>query len=80
MLGAANRCEVHLDAKGVAVGPDEIAQCVKFPCEGQISGIAQQGHFKDVEVLRARSVINPFGIGIIIPHLPEKSADQSAER
>ncbi len=44
--------------------------------EGQIAGIAQHRHFKDMKGLHKGDGVFPLGQTVHIPHLPEKSADQ----
>ena len=37
-------------------------------------------HFKDVQELRPRGVVDPLGVGVVVPHLPEEPADERAQR
>src|SRR5580765_2883567 len=60
--------------------PQKVAQRVQFQGERYVTRITQQGHLEHVEKLRPGRVIDPFWIGIKIPHLPEKTADESAQR
>ena len=60
--------------------PEKIFQPEQFQRERDVTAVTQQRHGEDVQELRARRVINPLRPGPEIPHLPEKSADQRAER
>src|SRR5947208_13941008 len=62
-----------------STGPEKILQCIKLQREWNVTAIAEKGHFENSQKLRARGVINPFRKGVIVPHLPEETADQRAE-
>ena len=48
--------------------------------EGQVAGVTQQRHFKDMKALYVRDPIDPFCQATPIPELPEEPADQGGER
>src|SRR5258708_11554589 len=86
MVTWLQRCNVtSLQGPGWALmqlwsaGPEEAFQDKQLEGEWRIAGVAQQGHFEYMQKLRAGRVIDPFGPGIIIPHLPEETADQRAD-
>src|SRR5262245_33046692 len=59
---------------------EKIADGIQLPGKRQIANEPQQGHLEHVQELRSRRVINPLRVGIVIPHFPEKAANQGAQR
>ena len=54
---------------------DKMIQGIQFKRERNVADIPQNRHFKNMTELNKRSMVYPFGIGIVIPHFPEKSAE-----
>ena len=58
---------------------DEVVESEEFEGEGEITAITQEGHFKDPQKIYKGNVIDPLGVREIVPHLPEKTANKSAQ-
>jgi len=56
-------------------GYDNITHHGTFQSEWQVSGISEQGHFKNAKALEKWYGVDPFCHAEIIPHLPEKTAN-----
>src|ERR1700722_4186875 len=49
-------------------GPWKIGQRKNLPGKWNVAEKAEGGHFEDVAEVDAGGVVNPFGIGIVVPH------------
>ncbi|MFM1944993.1 MAG: hypothetical protein RI897_3975 [Verrucomicrobiota bacterium] len=58
------------------MGGDEVVEAVKFPGEGDVAEVTEEGHFEDVKELGAGGVIDPFRVGVEVPHFPEETAEE----
>ena len=56
---------------------EEAGYSIALQAKRQISHIPQEGHFKDFEAVNIRNTVYTFGQAEIVPHFPEKAAEES---
>ena len=65
---------------------DKLVHSKQLKRKGQIPGITQKWHLKEVSREQGRRRVNewngvdPFGQSLRVPHLPEETADERRER
>lgn len=57
---------------------DEVVESEKFPGKWNVAAISQNRHLENLQKADERNFIDPPGVGIKIPHLPEKTTNEAA--
>ena len=50
-----------------------------FKAEGEVSGIAEDRHFKEMEPVDVGYGVDPLSQAVQVPHFPEEAADECGE-